>query len=161
MNARQPPRRIIAPGKVFRPDTVDASHLPIFHQVEGLMVGEDVTFSHLKTVLTIFARQMYGEKTRTRFRPSYFPFTEPSAEMEVTCVLCEGQGCGPCKGSGWLEILGSGMVHPNVFREVGYDPDRVTGFAFGMGVERIAMLKYRINDIRLFVENHPSFLKQF
>lgn len=161
MQRRRPPLRILAPGKVYRPDKTDASHLPQFHQVEGLMVGEDVTFAQLRTVLDLFAKQMFGKETQIRFRPSYFPFTEPSAEVDVTCVLCRGQGCPPCKGTGWLEILGCGMVHPNVFRNVGYDPEQVTGFAFGMGVERIAMLRWGINDIRLFLENRYSFLKQF
>lgn len=161
MKVMKPPLRIIVPGKVFRPDTPDAGHSPIFHQVEGLMVGEDVTFAHLKGVLELFAREMFGEKTRMRFRPSFFPFTEPSAEVDISCTICGGKGCSACKMSGWLEILGSGMVHPKVFENVGYDPEKYTGFAFGMGVERIAMLKYGINDIRLFTENHKEFLKQF
>lgn len=161
MKERKPPLRIIAPGKVFRPDTVAASRLPMFHQIEGLMVGEDVTFAHLKGVLELFSGTMFGPQTRMRFRPSFFPFTEPSAEVDISCLLCGGKGCSACKHSGWMEILGCGMVHPRVFENVGYDPERVTGFAFGMGIERIAMLKYRIPDIRLFVENHFAFLKQF
>jgi phenylalanyl-tRNA synthetase alpha chain len=161
MRQRKPPLRIVCPGRVFRPDTTDASHLPMFHQVEGLMVGEDVTFAHLKRVLDIFARAYFGGSVRSRFRPSFFPFTEPSAEMDISCVLCAGQGCAACKGSGWVEILGAGMVHPKVFQNVGYNPEQVTGFAFGMGVERIAMMKFGITDIRLLLENRVSFLEQF
>ena len=160
MEKQRPPIQIIAPGKAFRCDS-DVSHTPMFHQVEGLMVGDNITFGDLKGVLTIFAQQMFGEKTRLRFRPSFFPFTEPSAEVDIQCVICKGQGCRLCSSSGWLEILGSGMVDPEVFKVVGYDPDEITGFAFGMGIERIAMLKYGINDIRLFFENDMRFLGQF
>lgn len=161
MLKRKPPLRIIAPGKVFRPDTVDASHLPQFHQVEGLVVEEGITFSHLKSVLDMWARASFGKEVRTRFRPSYFPFTEPSAEMEISCTVCAAQGCAACKSTGWLEILGSGMVHPKVLENCGIEPERWTGFAFGMGVERIAMMRYGVRDIRLFVENRVSFLDQF
>ncbi|MDI6760796.1 MAG: phenylalanine--tRNA ligase subunit alpha [Candidatus Brocadiaceae bacterium] len=161
MQKQKPPIRIIAPGKVFRPDTVDARHSFMFHQIEGLMVEEGVNFGHLKGVLSLFARTYFGPDTRMRLRPSFFPFTEPSAEVEISCSLCKGKGCSVCGGSGWLEILGAGMVHPNVFKAVGYDPEQYTGFAFGMGVERIAMLKYGIDDIRLFFENDVRFLSQF
>jgi len=167
MQQRQPPLRIIAPGKVFRSDAPSAKHFPMFHQVEGLMVDTDITFANLKSILDIFCKEIFGKDTKTRFRPSFFPFTEPSAEMDVTCVICHGSGksatgsCPTCHGEGWLEILGCGMVHPNVFKNVSYDSEKYTGFAFGMGVERIAMLKYEINDIRLFTENHPGFLNQF
>lgn len=161
MQRRKPPIRIIAPGKVFRPDTVDARHSFMFHQIEGLMVDEGVNFAHLKGVLTLFARAYFGPDTRMRFRPSFFPFTEPSAEVEISCTLCKGRGCSVCGSTGWLEILGAGMVHPNVFKAVGYDAEKYTGFAFGMGIERIAMLKYGIDDIRLFFENDIRFLSQF
>ena len=160
MEKQRPPIRIIAPGKVFRPDTVDATHSFMFHQIEGLMVEEGVTFGHLKGVLALFAQAYFGPVTRLRFRPSFFPFTEPSAEVEISCSLCKGKGCSTC-GSGWMEILGAGMVDPNVFKAVGYDAEKYTGFAFGMGVERIAMLKYGIDDIRLFFENDMRFLSQF
>jgi len=166
MQKQKPPIRIIAPGKVFRPDTVDARHSFMFHQIEGLMVGgstagEGVNFGHLKGVLSLFIKTYFGPNTRMRLRPSFFPFTEPSAEVEISCSLCKGKGCSVCGGSGWLEILGAGMVHPNVFKAVGYDPEQYIGFAFGMGVERIAMLKYGIDDIRLFFENDVRFLSQF
>jgi phenylalanyl-tRNA synthetase alpha chain len=160
MEKLKPPVRIISPGKAYRCDS-DVSHTPMFHQVEGFMIGKDISFSHLKGVLTVFAHQMFGEDTAIRFRPSFFPFTEPSAEMDIQCVMCKGGGCRVCSGSGWLEILGSGMVHPAVFKKVGYDPQQVSGFAFGMGIERIAMLKYGIDDIRLFFENDLRFLQQF
>jgi phenylalanyl-tRNA synthetase alpha chain len=160
MEKLKPPVRIISPGKAYRRDS-DVSHTPMFHQVEGFMVGKDISFSHLKGVLTVFAHQMFGEDSAIRFRPSFFPFTEPSAEMDIECVMCKGEGCRVCSGSGWLEILGSGMVHPAVFKTVGYDPHQVSGFAFGMGIERIAMLKYGIDDIRLFFENDLRFLQQF
>ncbi|MDY6857140.1 MAG: phenylalanine--tRNA ligase subunit alpha [Thermodesulfobacteriota bacterium] len=160
MEKQRPPIQIIAPGKAFRCDS-DVSHTPMFHQVEGLMVANNITFGDLKGVLTIFVQQMFGEKTRLRFRPSFFPFTEPSAEVDIQCVICQGQGCRLCSSSGWLEILGSGMVDPEVFRVVGYNPAEITGFAFGMGIERIAMLKYGISDIRLFFENDMRFLGQF
>ena len=160
MERRRPPIRIIAPGRTYRCDS-DATHTPMFHQVEGLMVGEDISFGDLKGILTAFVHQMFGSDVALRFRPSFFPFTEPSAEVDIECVMCRGQGCRVCSQTGWLEILGSGMVDPEVFRMVGYDPDRVTGFAFGMGVERIAMLKYGIDDLRLFFENDVRFLRQF
>jgi phenylalanyl-tRNA synthetase alpha chain len=161
MEKRKPPVRIIAPGRVYRPDTVDASHSNMFHQLEGLWVEQGVTFADLKGVLAMFARAFFGPQVRTRFQPSYFPFTEPSAEMYVSCLLCGGDGCPACKRKGWMEILGCGMVDPNVFEAVGYDPDQVTGFAFGMGIDRQAMLKYAIHDIRLFFENDVRFLRQF
>lgn len=154
------PIRIIAPGRVYRRDAVDATHSPMFHQIEGMLVDEGITFGDLKGVLTIFAKKLFGEDRVVRFRPSFFPFTEPSAEMDVSCS-CAGKGCRVCKGSGWLEILGSGSVNPMVLKMSKYDPDQVSGFAFGMGVERIAMLKYGINDIRLFYENDMRFLAQF
>ncbi|MEW6616597.1 MAG: phenylalanine--tRNA ligase subunit alpha [Thermodesulfobacteriota bacterium] len=160
MEKQSPPIQIIAPGKAFRCDS-DVSHTPMFHQVEGLMVGNDITFGDLKGILTIFVHQMFGDKTRLRFRPSFFPFTEPSAEVDIQCVICRGKGCRVCSFSGWLEILGSGMVDPEVFKIVGYNPNEITGFAFGLGIERIAMLKYGINDIRMFFENDMRFLGQF
>lgn len=160
MEKQQPPIQIIAPGKVYRCDS-DVSHTPMFHQVEGLLVNETVSFADLKGVLTNFCGTIFGEGTRVRFRPSYFPFTEPSAEVDIGCVICKAQGCRVCKDTGWLEILGCGMVDPEVFKSVNYDYEKYRGFAFGMGVERIAMLKYGINDIRLFFENDIRFLKQF
>jgi len=160
MEKRRPPVRVICPGAVYRCDS-DPTHSPMFHQVEGLLVDEGVTFADLKGVLTAFVHQMFGEGTRLRFRPSFFPFTEPSAEVDIECFLCGGKGCGVCSDTGWLEILGSGMVDPAVYRFVNYDPERVTGFAFGMGIERITMLKYGINDIRLFFSNDLRFLRQF
>jgi phenylalanyl-tRNA synthetase alpha chain len=160
MEKRKPPVRFIAPGKVYRCDA-DITHTPMFHQVEGLMVDKGITFSNLKGVLVAFLHQMFGADTPVRFRPSFFPFTEPSAEVDIGCILCNGAGCRVCKGSGWLEILGAGMVNPRVFEYVGYDPEEYSGFAFGMGIERIAMLKYSIDDIRLFFENDIRFLKQF
>jgi phenylalanyl-tRNA synthetase alpha chain len=160
MESQLPPVKIIAPGSVYRCDN-DISHTPMFHQVEGLMVDKRVRFSDLKGILTIFVHEIFGENTPLRFRPSYFPFTEPSAEVDIGCVICNGDGCRVCKETGWLEILGSGMVHPQVLRIVGYDPEEVTGFAFGMGVERIAMLKFGIDDIRQFYYNDIRFLSQF
>jgi phenylalanyl-tRNA synthetase alpha chain len=160
MEQRRPPVRIIAPGKVYRRDS-DITHSPMFHQVEGLLVDQRVTFADLKGVLTAFVHQMFGPEVGLRFRPSYFPFTEPSAEVDIECVICRGEGCRVCKTTGWLEVLGSGMVHPAVFEAVGYDPEIYTGFAFGLGIERIAMLKYGIDDIRLFFDNDLRFLKQF
>ena len=160
MERFRPPIRIIAPGKVYRRDA-DVSHTPMFHQVEGLLVDEVTTFADLKGVLEEFALCLFGPQTKVRFRPSYFPFTEPSAEMDIGCVMCGGEGCRVCKGSGWLEILGCGMVDPAVYSFVDYDPQVYRGFAFGLGVERIAMLKYRIDDIRLFFENDLRFLRQF
>lgn len=161
MEKENPPLQIIAPGRVYRPDAVDASHSFMFHQVEGLMVDKNIRFSDLKGTLSLFARQMFGEKARIRFRPHFFPFTEPSAEVDVSCIMCGGKGCRTCGYKGWLEILGAGMVNPKVFEAVGYNPQKWTGYAFGMGVERIAMLKYSINDIRFFFENDLRFLKQF
>lgn len=154
------PIRIIAPGRVYRRDALDASHSPMFHQIEGLVVDEGITFGDLKGVLTVFVSKLFGVDRQVRFRPSFFPFTEPSAEVDVSCS-CSGNGCRVCKGSGWLEILGSGSVNPIVLKMSNYDPERFSGFAFGMGVERIAMLKYGINDIRLFYENDLRFLSQF
>jgi phenylalanyl-tRNA synthetase alpha chain len=161
MLAQRPPVRIVVPGRVHRRDIPDASHSPVFHQVEGLAVDGHVTMADLKGTLELFAREMFGPRSRIRFRPSFFPFTEPSAEVDVLCFLCGGVGCRVCKHSGWLEILGSGMVHPQVLTNVGYDPEEFTGWAFGMGIERIAMLKYGVDDIRLFLENDLRFLQQF
>lgn len=167
MERRQPPLQVIVPGAVYRHDD-DATHSPMFHQIEGFMVDRSIAFSDLKGVLTHFLHRMFSEKTGVRFRPSFFPFTEPSAEIDIQCVICGGEReaaeqrhCRVCKGSGWLEILGAGMIDPEVFKFVGYDPDRVSGFAFGMGVERIAMLKYSIDDIRLFFQSDLRFLRQF
>lgn len=160
MEKKRPPVRVICPGAVYRCDS-DPTHSPMFHQVEGLLVDKGITFADLKGVLTIFVHQMFGKETRLRFRPSFFPFTEPSAEIDIECFICGGKGCGVCSHTGWLEILGSGMVDPAVYKFVNYDPEEVTGFAFGMGIERIAMLKFGINDIRLFFTNDLRFLKQF
>jgi phenylalanyl-tRNA synthetase alpha chain len=161
MKAQRPPVRIICLGKVYRRDILDATHSPMFHQVEGLAVDRHITMADLKATLQRFAQAMFGPKSAVRFRPSFFPFTEPSAEVDVRCFKCGGDGCRFCKESGWLEILGSGMVHPNVLRNVGYDPEEVTGWAFGMGIDRIALLKYEIDDIRLFFDNDLRFLQQF
>lgn len=161
LEKQQPPIKVIAPGRCFRCDTPDATHSPMFHQVEGLVVGEGITMADLKGVLDTFAKQMFGSKVRTKFRPHHFPFTEPSAEMDVSCFKCGGKGCNVCKGSGWIEILGCGMVHPNVLKVGGIDTEKYTGFAFGMGVERIAMLKYGVDDIRLLYENDVRFIEQF
>lgn len=161
MEKQQPPIRIIAPGRVYRPDTVDARHSFMFHQVEGLLVDEGVSFADLKGVLNQFIKTYFGQDIQMRFRPSFFPFTEPSAEVDISCSLCRGKGCNVCSYSGWVEILGTGMVDPNVFKAVHYDAEKYTGFAFGMGVERITMLKYGIGDIRLFYENDMRFLSQF
>lgn len=160
MEKRRPPIRVICPGAVYRCDS-DPTHSPMFHQVEGLLVDKGITFADLKGVLTVFVHEMFGEDTRLRFRPSFFPFTEPSAEVDIECFICGGKGCGVCSNTGWLEILGSGMVDPAVYQFVNYDPEEVTGFAFGMGIERIAMLKFGINDIRLFFNNDLRFLRQF
>ncbi len=160
METRQPPLRVIAPGKVYRCDS-DITHTPMFHQVEGFLVDKHVSFADLKGVLTVFTQKMFERDLALRFRPSFFPFTEPSAEVDIACVICGGEGCRVCKKSGWLEILGSGMIDPEVFRMVGYDPEVYSGFAFGLGVERIAMLKYGIDDIRLYYENDQRFLSQF
>jgi len=161
MERMLPPVRMIAPGKCFRKDAPDATHSPVFHQVEGLCIDEGVTFADLKGVITAFAKRLFGAEMKIRFRPSFFPFTEPSAEYDFSCMICHGNGCNVCKGSGWLEISGAGMVDPAVFKFVGYDSEKYTGYAFGMGVERIAMLKYGIDDIRTFYENDLRFLNQF
>ncbi|MBN1546401.1 MAG: phenylalanine--tRNA ligase subunit alpha [Syntrophaceae bacterium] len=160
MLKQPPPVRILSPGRVYRPDS-DISHTPMFHQIEGLLVDKGISFADLKGILTVFLKEVFGEETRLRFRPSFFPFTEPSAEVDIQCVMCRGEGCRVCGQTGWLEILGSGMVDPEVFKNVGYDPEEYTGFAFGLGLERIAMLKYGISDIRLFFENDWRFLEQF
>ena len=160
MLKQKPPLRIIAPGTVYRCDS-DATHSPMFHQIEGLMVDSGITFGDLKGILTVFTNQLFGQKTGVRLRPSFFPFTEPSAEVDIACVICGGKGCRVCKNSGWLEILGAGMVDPEVYRHVNYDAENISGFAFGMGIERIAMLKYGINDMRLLFENDVRFLRQF
>ncbi|MDR3049337.1 MAG: phenylalanine--tRNA ligase subunit alpha [Elusimicrobiota bacterium] len=161
MENQQPPIKVIVPGRVYRNEASDASHSSTFHQIEGLSVDKNITFIDLKSALTLYARNFFGNDLETRFRPSYFPFTEPSAEMDVQCFFCKGKGCGVCKGTGWIEILGCGMVHHNVLKAVKYDSEKYTGFAFGIGVERIAMLKYGLDDIRLFYENDLRFLKQF
>lgn len=160
MAEHQPPVRIIAPGKVYRCDS-DLTHTPMFHQVEGLLVDENISFGDLKGLLTLFVHQFFDENTSLRFRPSFFPFTEPSAEVDIQCVICRGSGCKVCSDTGWLEVMGCGMVHPAVFENVAYDTHRYGGFAFGMGVERLAMLKYGINDIRIFFESDIRFLRQF
>ncbi len=160
MEKTDPPVRIISPGKVFRCDS-DLTHTPMFHQVEGLMVDKNISFGDLKGVLTTFVHQFFDKETSLRFRPSFFPFTEPSAEVDIRCVMCKGEGCRICSKTGWLEVLGSGMVHPAVFENVGYDTDKYTGFAFGVGIERMAMLKYGIDDIRKYFENDVRFLGQF
>jgi phenylalanyl-tRNA synthetase alpha chain len=161
METHQPPVRILAPGKVYRRDDLDLTHTPMFQQAEGLVVDEGISLADLKGTLTAFARELFGPHTPVRFRPSFFPYTEPSAEMDIGCVQCAGSGCAMCKKTGWLEILGSGMVHPVLFEAVGYDPERYTGFAWGMGIERIALLRYAVDDIRLFYENDLRFLEQF
>ncbi|GAB4117486.1 MAG: phenylalanine--tRNA ligase subunit alpha [Candidatus Caldatribacteriota bacterium] len=161
MERQTPPVRMIAIGKCYRRDAIDSTHTPIFHQIEGLAVDKNITFGDLKGVLTFFAQRMFGEDRKVRFRPGFFPFTEPSAEVDVSCLLCQGKGCKGCGYTGWLEIMGAGMTDPAVFKMVGYDAEKYSGFAFGMGAERIAMLKYGINDIRLFSENDLRFLKQF
>ena len=159
--SKNPPVKVISPGRCFRADSPDATHSPMFHQVEGLLVDEGVTMADLKGTLDTFAKHMFGENVTTKFRPHFFPFTEPSAEMDMSCFVCGGKGCRVCKGSGWIEILGCGMVHPNVLKVGNIDTDKYNGFAFGMGVERIAMLKHGIEDIRLFYENDVRFLEQF
>ena len=161
MENEKPPIRIISPGRVFRSDEVDATHSPSFHQVEGLVIDKNVTFADLKGTLQEFAKELFGADTKVKFRPHHFPFTEPSAEMDVTCFKCGGKGCRFCKGEGWIEILGCGMVHPRVLRMSGIDPEEYSGFAFGVGLERIALLKYEIDDMRLLYENDIRFLKQF
>lgn len=159
--AQDPPIKVISPGRCFRCDTPDATHSPMFHQIEGLVVDEGITMADLKGTLDSFAKQLFGPETKTKFRPHHFPFTEPSAEVDVSCFKCGGKGCKVCKGSGWIEILGCGMVHPNVLKVGGLDTEKYTGFAFGMGVERVAMLKYGVDDIRLFYENDMRFINQF
>ena len=163
MEAHEPnsPIRMIAPGRVYRRDDYDATHSPMFTQVEGMVIDKGISLADLKGTLETFLKQTFGQKVKVRFRPSFFPFTEPSAEVDISCVMCKGKGCRVCKGTGWLEILGSGMIHPNVLKMSGYDPEQVSGFAFGMGVERIAMLVYGIDDLRLFYDNDLRFLKQF
>jgi phenylalanyl-tRNA synthetase alpha chain len=161
MESHEPPVRIIVPGKVYRRDDLDLTHTPMFQQVEGLVVGERITMADLKGTLTAFLQELFENRTKVLFRPSFFPYTEPSAEVFIGCVFCNGDGCPICKRTGWLEILGSGMVHPSVFEAVGYDPERYTGFAFGVGIERVALLKYGVDDIRLFYENDLRFLEQF
>lgn len=161
MEKQKPPIRMIAPGRVFRSDEVDATHSPSFHQIEGLVIDKHITFADLKGTLAEFARELFGEDTKVKFRPHHFPFTEPSAEVDVTCFKCGGAGCRMCKGSGWIEILGCGMVHPKVLKMSGIDPEEYSGFAFGIGLERIALLKYEIDDMRLLYENDQRFLNQF
>ncbi len=161
MENRKPPIRIICPGRVFRADEVDATHSPVFHQIEGLVVDKNVTMCDLKGVLEQFAQEIYGKDTAVKFRPSFFPFTEPSVEVDVTCSECGGKGCRVCKGSGWIEILGAGMVHPNVLRNCGIDPEEYSGFAFGIGLDRLTTTRYKISDIRLLFENDKRFLEQF
>ncbi|CUN55684.1 phenylalanine--tRNA ligase subunit alpha [Clostridium perfringens] len=161
MEKQQPPIKMISPGKVFRSDAVDATHSPIFYQMEGLVIDKDITFADLKGTLELFAKKMFGDKVKTKFRPHHFPFTEPSAEMDATCFVCNGKGCKVCKGEGWIEILGCGMVHPQVLRNCGIDPEVYSGFAFGFGVDRMVMLKYGIDDIRLLYESDMRFLNQF
>ncbi len=161
MEQTKPPIRVIAPGRVYRSDAVDATHSPLFHQIEGLVVDKGITMGDLKGTLEVFAKALYGEGAKIRFRPHHFPFTEPSAEVDVSCFVCNGTGCNVCKGEGWIEILGAGMVHPKVLANCGIDPEVYSGFAFGMGLERIAMRRYDIDDLRLFFDNDLRFLKQF
>jgi phenylalanyl-tRNA synthetase alpha chain len=161
MQAHPPPIRIVAPGRVYRRDNLDLTHTPMFTQMEGLVVGDGVSLADLKGTLLAFVRDMFGERSRLRFRPSFFPYTEPSAEVDISCWACDGAGCSICKASGWIEILGCGMVHPAVFEAVGYDAERYTGFAWGIGIERVAILRYQVEDIRLFYENDLRFLEQF
>jgi phenylalanyl-tRNA synthetase alpha chain len=161
MKAQTPPLAVVVPGKVYRPDAVDASHSFMFHQIEGLLVDTNITFADLKGLLQMFCKKFFGEKTQMRFRPHFFPFTEPSAEVDISCYICKGKGCSVCGKNGWLEIMGCGMVHPRVFQAVGYEKGKYTGLAFGLGVERIAMLKHGIHDIRIFYDNDNRFLEQF
>ena len=161
MEKSKPPIRVISPGRVYRSDEVDATHSPVFNQIEGLVIDKNITMTDLKGALEVFVRELYGDKAKVKFRPHYFPFTEPSAEVDVSCVMCGGSGCRVCKGSGWIEILGCGMVHPRVLEMSGIDPKEYSGFAFGMGIERITMLRYGIEDLRLFYENDIRFLEQF
>lgn len=161
MESRRPPLFVVSPGKAYRKDEIDATHSAMFHQVEGFAVGREITMGHLKGTLEVFVRKLFGSERKVRFTPHFFPFTEPSAEVYVSCYVCDGAGCGLCKSSGWLEILGCGMIDPKVFEYVGYDPEEYTGFAFGVGIERVAMLKYGIDDMRVFFENDMRFLEQF
>jgi phenylalanyl-tRNA synthetase alpha chain len=161
MEKHQPPLRIVVPGRVYRRDSVDATHSPMFHQVEGLVVDEGISMADLKGTLEMFFKELFSSETRVRLRPSYFPFVEPGAEVDISCIFCAGKGCRVCKRSGWIEILGAGMVHPKVFSMVGYDSERYTGFAWGMGIDRIAILKYQVSDMRYFFENDTRFLSQF
>ena len=161
MENQKPPIKMISPGKVYRADSVDPTHSPIFHQMEGLVIGKGVTFADLKGTLELFAKKMFGDKVKTKFRPHHFPFTEPSAEMDATCFVCQGKGCSVCKGSGWIELLGCGMVHPQVLRNCNIDPEEYSGFAFGFGVDRMVMLSYGLDDIRLLYESDMRFLNQF
>ena len=161
MESQKPPIKIICPGTVYRSDEVDATHSPVFHQIEGLVIDNNISMTDLKGTLEMFAKKCLGENTKIRFRPHHFPFTEPSAEADVSCFVCGGKGCKVCKGEGWIELLGCGMVHPNVLRNCGINPDEYSGFAFGFGVERIAMAKFGIDDLRLLFENDVRFLKQF
>ena len=161
MEENKPPIRILAPGRVFRSDDVDATHSPLFHQIEGMVIDKNITFADLKGTLEVFAKKLYGDETKVRFRPHHFPFTEPSAEMDIACFMCNGDGCRLCKGEGWIEILGCGMVHPKVLRNCNIDPNEYSGYAFGMGLERMVMGRYKIDDLRLFFENDIRFLHQF
>lgn len=161
MKSQKPPIKIIAPGRVYRTDTVDATHSPTFHQIEGLVVDEGITFAHLKYTLETFVKKLYGENSVVRFRPHHFPYTEPSAELDVQCFKCAGKGCPLCKGEGFIELLGCGMVHPDVLSNCGIDPEKYSGFAFGIGLERLTMRRFKINDLRLFYENDVRFLQQF
>ena len=161
MMETQPPIAIVSPGKCARRDAIDSKHSPVFHQVEGLLVDKGISFNDLKGILELFCKKMFGDKTKIRLRPDYFPFVEPGADLSATCVICAGEGCKTCGGEGWLELMGAGMVHPNVFKHVGYEAGKYTGFAFGMGVERVAMIKYGIIDIRMFYESDIDFLKQW
>ena len=161
MESQQPPLRIVVPGRVYRRDSVDATHSPMFHQMEGLVVDKGITLADLKGTLEIFLKALFSEDTLVRLRPSYFPFVEPGAEVDISCIFCRAKGCRVCKNTGWIEILGAGMVHPKVFEMVGYDPEEYTAFAWGMGIDRIALLKYQVNDLRLFFENDIRFLRQF
>jgi len=161
MERHKPPIRVLVPGRVYRQDTPDATHSPLFHQIEGLVVDEGITMGHLKSTLDLMAKGLFGDSTRTRLRPHYFPFTEPSAEVDVSCFRCGGKGCPFCKGEGWVEILGAGMVHPNVLRAGGVDPEKYSGFAFGVGLDRLTLIRFQIDDIRLLFENDLRFLSQF
>ena len=161
MEKTEPPLRVVAVGKCFRRDDVDSTHSPVFHQMEGLMVDEGINFAHLKGILTHFITQMFGDSVKVKFTPSFFPFTEPSAEVSMSCNVCKGKGCSTCHNNGYIEVLGCGMVHPQVFRNVGYDTAKYTGFAFGMGIERLAIIKYGITDIRYFYQNDLRFIRQF